>query len=305
MRRFVAALCTRDQRRGRGAWVAKRRVESRSSRRRGSTEVVELQLGHVMPLPVTTAADLDRHLAALGLSQQHNVVVHSRLISFGRVEGGTATVYESLRRAVGAEGTIAVPTYTLDLAADQPYDPLTSSSMKAGVLGEYVRRLPGAARSRCPLHNHSAIGPAASLIARGAGDQSVGQGSDFDVFRRAGFSLLLLGCGFDEGATFIHHVEALVGVPYREWVHLPRTIVVEGASRSMSVRYYSRASNIWIEDFDKVRAAMEASGVLRVVDCPFGRSYLVPLAVLEAFVSSMLHVDPYAVVRAADGVGSG
>jgi aminoglycoside N3'-acetyltransferase len=258
-----------------------------------------------MPLPTTTSADLDRHLHALDLSNRRDIVVHSRLISFGYIEGGAMAVYEALRRAVGSEGTIAVPTYTLELGKDHPYDPNTSSSMEAGALSEYVRRLPGAVRSRCPLHNHAAIGPAASLLADRVGCVSLGVGSDFDAFRQAGFSLLLLGCGFHEGATFVHHVEALVGVPYRKWTELPRTVVVDGVQRELSVRYYGRTSAAWTEDFDKVRAAMEAAALLRAADCPFGRSFLVRLDDLETFVTEMLNADPHAVVSAVDGAGHG
>jgi aminoglycoside N3'-acetyltransferase len=254
-----------------------------------------------MPLPTTTASDLDRHLHALRLTTRQNVVVHSRLVSFGRIEGGAASVYDALRRAVGPEGTIAVPTYTLDLAADQPYDPLVSSSMAAGALSEYVRRLPGAVRSRCPLHNHAAIGPVASWLADGVGDVSFGPGSDFDRLRRAGFSLLLLGCNFHEGATFVHHVEAMVGVPYREWVELPRTVIGDGVEHAMSVRYYGRASTAWTEDHAKVQVAMEAAGLVCAADCAVGRSYLVRLGDVENLVTAMLAADPYAVVRAVEG----
>jgi len=258
-----------------------------------------------MAFPTTTAADLDRHLLSLGVTTCQDIVVHSRLISFGRIEGGAATVYEALRRAVGPEGTIAVPTYTLDLPPELPYDPHTTSSMEAGALSEYVRRLPGAVRSRCPLHNHAAIGPVASSLGEGMGDVSLGVGSDFDSFLRGNFSLLLLGCSFHEGATFVHHVEALAGVPYRKWSDLPRRIVMHGSEHPVLVRYYGRDSADWTEDFDKVGAGMEAAGLLRAADCPFGRSYLVGLADMVGFVTAMLRADPYAVVSAVAGANHG
>lgn len=254
-----------------------------------------------MTVPVTTPADLDRHLGELGLSQGQSIVVHSRLISFGRIEGGVGAVYDALRRSVGPHGTIAVPVYTFDLRSDDLYDPRRTPSTDAGVLSEYVRRLPGAVRSPCPVHSHAALGPAASLLQDGAGDVSFGPRSDFETMGRAGFSLLLLGCTFDEGATFVHHVEALVGVPYREWIWLPRRVLVAGAERPLSVRYYARASDAWAEDHDRVRPVLERAGVLRSAACPFGASYRVRLADLEEVVRAMLRNDPYAVVRRADG----
>ena len=71
--------------------------------------------------------------------------------------------------------------------------------------------------------------------------RSIGPGSSFDAMQLAGFQLLLLGCTFHEGATFVHHVEAMVGVPYREWVDLERRVVTpDGITRAMQCRYYGR-----------------------------------------------------------------
>jgi aminoglycoside 3-N-acetyltransferase len=66
-----------------------------------------------MNIPTTSADDLRAHLHALGVQTGDHVTVHSRLLSFGYIDGGVASVFEMLREVVGPQGTIVVPTYTL------------------------------------------------------------------------------------------------------------------------------------------------------------------------------------------------
>ena len=253
-----------------------------------------------MPLPTTTLTDLANHLDALGVGPQKNLVVHSRLISFGRLQGGAAAVYQAIRDKVGAASTIAVPAYTFGLGEADLYDARQTPSMEVGVFSEYVRQLPGAVRSACPIHSHAAVGPAAHLLAAVSGNASLGPGSDFEMFLKNGFWLLLLGCEFEEGATIIHHMEAEVGVPYRAWRNLPRRCMVDGREQHRSVRYYARASDRWAEDFAKVRVRLEKAGLVQAANCPIGRSYLVSLHDIAGEVRAMLQSDPFAVVRPVD-----
>ena len=92
-----------------------------------------------------------------------NIAVRSNLLSLGRSEGGAATVLEALRNVAGKDATIAVPTYTLNLGSDTPYDLERTPSYAAGVFSEYVRQLPASRRSSSPMHSHAAIGPLAGL----------------------------------------------------------------------------------------------------------------------------------------------
>ena len=253
-----------------------------------------------MPLPSTTLADLVGHLRTLGVRRGEKLVVHSRLIAFGVIEGGPETVYRALRAVVGEEGTIAVPTYTMNVGSETPYDPSSTPSDAVGALSEYVRCLPEAHRSRCPIHSHAAVGPAAGMLNRLSGEVSIGPDSDFEAFLDGGFSVLMLGCTYAEGCTFLHHMEAVVGVPYREWLDLPRQIRNEdGDVRRVVCRYYGRATDDYREDFDAVERALTNQRRLTPVACPFGHSTFVPLTDLFDAIKGMLKDDPFALVRQA------
>ncbi len=251
-----------------------------------------------MPLARTDAAYFDAHLREVGVRPGMRVLVHSSLVSFGRIEGGVATVYDALRRAVGTDGTIAVPTFTFHIRPDDVMDPATTPSYGFGALSEWLREQPGAQRSRCPIHGFAAIGPAAEIVGAADETKSFGRGSGFDAMHRAGFHLLLLGCTFQQGATYVHHVETLMGVPYREWVKLPRQLRdPDGQIRPITVDYYSRMRDTpWQPYLHNLQNALVAAETVRVARAPYGQSFLVGLDTLHNATEQALAADRYALV---------
>ncbi|GAB3551282.1 hypothetical protein GCM10027444_21730 [Actinopolyspora lacussalsi] len=108
-------------------------------------------------------------------------MTHSSLSSLGTVDGGAATVMDSLRTAVGAEGTIVVPAFTRDVADPYPLSvgvpsndvrssrdavPLWQQELSSnmGAIPEAVRALPGSIRSQPPQASVVAVGAQASFI---------------------------------------------------------------------------------------------------------------------------------------------
>lgn len=229
-------------------------------------------------LMTTSRPALADHLAALGVVAGMDVVVHSKLISFGRIDGGAETVLAALRTAVGPAGTLVFPSYTFD-TADNIYDPGASPSTGVGALSELARCQPGTVRSLCPIHNHVALGPRAAVLTESQPSVSLGPGSDFDMLHRAGFHLLLLGCSFDEGATFLHHMEAVAQVPYRRWLPLERRLLdpADGLERTMICRYYGSTGQSMTTRFDVMIEPLRTSGCLSEARAPYGPSYRVDL----------------------------
>jgi aminoglycoside 3-N-acetyltransferase len=251
-----------------------------------------------MPVPVFSSEDLDHHLAALGVAEGDDLLVHSRLVSFGLVEGGETTFHEALRRAVGPDGTLVFPTYTLWLDEGVPYDPERTQSQRMGLLPEYVRSLPGSVRTACPKHNHTAIGPKAELLGAVSGNFSLGPGSDFEVFLEQGFSNLFLGCGIAESATYIMHLEAMAQVPWRSWVELTCPVIDEsGKEVPFPVHYFARSDMTVEEDLNAVQETVLAAGVVKVEPCPFGQSYFVSVADFHRVVLALFLDNPYVTVK--------
>ena len=40
--------------------------------------------------------------------------------------------------------------------------------------------------------------------------------------KKNNFKLILLGCEPNQGATYLHHLEAIYGVPYRKWITIKK-----------------------------------------------------------------------------------
>jgi aminoglycoside N3'-acetyltransferase len=226
-----------------------------------------------------------------------DVAIHSRLLSFGQIDGGVATVFQLIEEMVGPAGTVVVPTYTL--ADGTIYDPRTTPSQRVGALPEYMLALPERVRSACSMHNHAAIGARAAILELSDGSVSFGPGSDFDHLLAADFQLLLLGTSLTEGATFIHHMEAVAGVPYRQWMGLQRRCVDEdGVQVSRTCQYFGRPPGVRIdENFDVLEPELLAEGTMRRVDTHFGASRMVSLRDLFDCGMAALRRDPLALVR--------
>jgi aminoglycoside N3'-acetyltransferase len=252
-----------------------------------------------MTMNITTYDYLVQHLNSLGLRKGCSVVVHSKLISFGYIEGGVASVFKALQDVVGPYGTLVFPTYTLNLNSQDIYNPDSTPSHAVGSLSEYARKAPGVIRSNCPIHGHCAIGPLAKRVILSDSSKSLGPGSSFAIMHNSGFNLLLLGCDVKEGATFVHHIESEVGVPYRVWLNLSRIRQSkDGKLTNMTCRYYGhRANNNYQNNLSNIQKKMEISTDVKIIKTPFARSFFIPLKTLYECTSEILKVNPYALVN--------
>lgn len=235
------------------------------------------------------------HIDRLGILAGDTLCVHSRMLSFGMLEGGAAMVTDVLLQAVGSEGTLIVPTYTID-AADTPFDPATTPSRNVGALSEYVRNLPGAVRSASPMHSHAAVGAQASYLLNSDPAVSFGPRSDFAQFHTLSAKLVLLGCDFQQGGTYLHQMEVLSSVPYREWVTVSRRVA--GMPQPLACQYYGRKLEQPVHnDFSEFQKIAINQGIVTKVAAPYGRSHAVALHDLHRLAKQMLKNDPFALVK--------
>ncbi|MDA0665090.1 MAG: AAC(3) family N-acetyltransferase, partial [Proteobacteria bacterium] len=196
---------------------------------------------------------------------------------------------------------IAVPAFTLNIRENDIFNPATTPPDRVGALSDYIWQRDEAIRSTCPVHSYVAIGRDAAILRDSDPCQSLGPGSAFDIMRRERYSLLLLGCTFTEGATFVHHVEAESGVPYREWIELPRQIQLGAAPvKSIAVRYYARARHLdGTNDLSSVESAAVNRNAGTVVPIPGSprQSHLLDLTELTGIVRDVISREPFALFR--------
>ena len=138
------------------------------------------------------------------------MLVHSSLSSFGRVEGGAATVAQALLDSVAPNGTVIVPTFNY---GSLPFDPATTQSL-TGAISDAFWRLPGAVRSRHPTHAFAAVGPLAQeMMADHHNMDPLGHTSPLGRLARRDGWVLLIGCDH-RANSLIHTAEESMKVPY-------------------------------------------------------------------------------------------
>ena len=231
-------------------------------------------------MKTSTTSSLFEHLQSLGITKNDNVVVHSKLSSFGRFLDHPAAVstFAALSSIVGLKGTIVVPTYVLD--GSNMYDPKTTKPSGVGPLGEYVMNL------------------GVSLRTNTSAAHSLGKGSDFEILEKLNFKLLLLGCKPSEGCTYLHHLEALANVPYRKWIFSEKSVKFPGREdfQEVAMEYFARDTIDFVEDFDKILKLEDIQEFIIAHEAPYGMSYSISLPDLHAVISEKLDDNPYFLV---------
>jgi len=170
-----------------------------------------------------TCATLGRDLCALGVESGDILFIHSSFKSLGPVDGGASTVVAALEDAVGPDGLVLMPSFSLvpgdkDLRAAK-WDRVTTPST-VGWLTEYFRQMPGTVRSDHYSHAVAARGRRAVEFASGhlsnAGFSSPWDrapwgktyGFNSPMYRAyaAGGKMVMLGTDY-QTSTYIHMVE--------------------------------------------------------------------------------------------------
>lgn len=179
---------------------------------------------------IHTVASLTAELLKLGAEPGGVLLVHTSFKAVGPVDGGPLALIEALRRALGPQGTLVMPTMT---AGDAVFDPASTPTAGMGITAELFWRQPGVLRSTHPGGSFAALGPHAASICRPQ-PLSPPHGPESPVGRvhELGGQILLLGVTHSENTT-LHLAEAIAGVPYS--VSHPCVVVVDGVARSVSI----------------------------------------------------------------------
>jgi aminoglycoside 3-N-acetyltransferase len=228
--------------------------------------------------PVTVDMLVD-DLAALGVEPGMTLLVHSSLSSLGWVCGGPQAVIEAMRSALGADGTLVVPTHTganSDPAAwvappvPEPWWPVIRASMPAfdphltptrgmGAIADCLIGHPDARRSAHPQVSFTAIGRRAEEITAGHRlDEQLGISSPVGRIYDLAGSVLLLGVGHDRN-TSLHLAEYLATWPSKRTREQGAAVLVDGE------RKWETFTDVDIDegDFPVIGAAFEATGSTR------------------------------------------
>ena len=121
----------------------------------------------------------------------------------------------ALKKKIGNQGNIIVPTSTLNLTnTNKIYDPKKTKSHLMGIFSEYVRKQKNSFRSDHPLWSFSGVGKNVKKVLGKTSYSAYGDGSVF--YNLLNFDTYFISLGQPNASIgMIHYVENLIGVPYR------------------------------------------------------------------------------------------
>jgi len=220
------------------------------------------------------------------------VVVHSSLSAFGRVDGGAVGLCQALCRLVGEGGTILMPafTYTETLLPLGPprgrpvsYHLDLPVSREIGAVAEAFRRLPGVVRSSHPTHSFAAWGrQARDVLSTQRDNNLLGPLKKINLMQG---HVLLLGTAL-HSATIIHLAEERLEMPYLE----RRTAVRINTSGHEERVVLEKVPGCSLA-FDRLEAALEPGKYLSQ-PLPRGEARKIPMRYLLNLATSALDRQP-------------
>jgi aminoglycoside 3-N-acetyltransferase len=169
-----------------------------------------------------TRESLNRDLRNIGVAEGDRVIVHTSMRSLGWVNGGAVAYIQALQDAVGAAGSIVMPTQSGDVSdpanwrhpaiprewVDEikrtmpAYDPAVTPTWRMGTVPEQFRTMPGVIRSNHPSGSFAAWGADAERIVANHGVQRIGEQSPVARLYDLAGKVLLAGVGYNRNTCF-------------------------------------------------------------------------------------------------------
>ena len=154
---------------------------------------------------------------SLGLKKNNNVLFHTSLIPFGKIEGGVGSIFEAAKKIIGDEGNIIVPTFTYSFRRKQVYNIKKSPSYPLiGLFSEHVRKKKNSYRNTDPLFSFSCIGPDKKKLILRKSINCFGKNSVYERLFKKDILIINLGIKYSTGLTAFMHLEKEANVFYRK-----------------------------------------------------------------------------------------
>ena len=161
--------------------------------------------------------NLEKNLKNLKINNCKNLFITSDLNSLMKLKmpGNLRLklIVQTIKKTMGKNYTIYVPTSNLDLIKSKKIFDLKNTKSEMGPLSEYIRNQ-NSIRSLHPYWSVSGIGAKKNLL-RNISPHAYGFKSPWSIMLENDFTQLNIGRHPSKAITLIHHIETIMGVPYR------------------------------------------------------------------------------------------
>ena len=191
---------------------------------------------------------------------------------------------------IGKNGTLIMPAYVFEKEKNFVFNKIDYNFKNMGLLSSFFFKKKGVIRSNSPIHSHIGIGRKKEILEQSLENQSTGKLSDFYYMHKNNFKLILIGCDFNNGGSFIHYVENMNNVTYRKKIQVIKNIRDKNNSiRKIKVNYFAKKNKYLNYNFNELlKENNKKIPTLIKVDLKFGSSYSVNLKDLFKYVTKKL-----------------
>lgn len=260
---------------------------------------------------LVTSANLSAAFDRLGVRKGGVVVVHSSISALGYLVHGVSALRLALERALGAEGTLLVPTFTgeqtdpacwvepalpssvwNEVRDSMPsFDKRRSMPRSMGQLALSVLMDPRCERSDHPLCSFAAIGPrAAELTAAHDLRDPFGPLSPLGRTRSTGGQILLIGVDQRRNSA-IAHAQCCADGPQVRRAKATFLAEVDGQRQWVTPTRLAECS----EGYQRIEDELTSRGLVRVARAGDGLCRLMSFDPFVCAVEHLLRLDPLAV----------
>jgi aminoglycoside 3-N-acetyltransferase len=197
---------------------------------RAPNEATSVPACHDVAVTPFRIDEIAAQLSALGVRPGGVLLVHTAYRAVRPVEEGPVGLIRALRKSLGPDGTLVMPTMT---DGESVFDPRSTPTEGMGITAELFWRQPDVLRSTHPGGSFAATGP---LAARICAPQPLAPPHGVDsppgrVHELSG-QILLLGVTYSE-CTVLHVAESIAKVPYS--VAHPCVTLVDGVPERVMI----------------------------------------------------------------------
>lgn len=231
---------------------------------------------------------LENHFRKLGIAKNDNLTIHSDLASIGIYHQNLPNIIINvIKKLVGKKGTFALPLYNYELRKKKIIDMNNDYGKKQNsLLSKFFFKKNKNSRTSSIFHSHLIYGKLKPIFLKNQNFNSFGLNSDFDLFYKHNFKLLLLGCDASQGATYIHHIEDKFHTKYR--IKKNFTFNVKKKNKSFKVKLICkvRKKNIH-QNLNKIFFKPKIKKVIKSENLKLGKSYIIKIKLLDQICTNL------------------
>ena len=224
-----------------------------------------------------TKSQIRSGLHDLGVASGDVLLVHSSLRSFGYVQGGADAVIDALLEAVGAAGTVVVPTLSFSILKSWPLlFSVKRTPSATGLITETMRQRRHARRSRHPVSSAAAIGAQAAYVTAGHRDTPCGPDSPYYRVYELGGKIVFFGAPLGSNSVF-HCAEEIAAPDYLGFTAIEDVVIEDanGRRQTVTARRYDCADRGVRRHLGNMEPVFLERGLLQRAVIGDSRTYLI------------------------------